>query len=75
MARIVSHHRPKVMTPSQLLVRLPIVTCLQFLYGAGRNAGYDCYGRGILRHDRALAEGVGLAERSEPAGSQEPERP
>ena len=51
------------MTPSQVFVRLPIVTWLQFLYDAGRNAGDDCARRHVLRHDRACAEGVGLAER------------
>ena len=56
-------------------LRRSIFSLLQPLYDAGQNAGYDCSGRDILRHDRALAEGVGLAERSEPAGSQEPERP
>ena len=41
------------MTPSQFFVRLPIVTWLQFLYDAGRNAGDDCARRHVLRHHRA----------------------
>ena len=43
------------MTRGQFLVRLPIiVTWLLSLYGAGRHAGDDSSGRGILRHDQAV---------------------
>ena len=50
------------MTPSQLLVRLPIVTCLQFLYGAGWHAGDDGAWRHVLRHDRTCADDRALAD-------------